>query len=67
MSAYGVTSDMVIQENKDGTVLCKDQYGEFTCKKTNVDSGLAVPARYNREEVIRALFETKRKKESKRR
>jgi len=44
-SRYGSHQSMVIKEN-DGTVVCKDEYGEYTTSKDRLDTGGADPNRY---------------------
>lgn len=45
-SYYGSHASMVIAENGDGTVTCKDENGEYITTKDRLDSGLADPRRY---------------------
>ena len=45
-SHYGSHKSMVASEGEDGTVICKDEHGEYQTTKDRLDSGLADPRRY---------------------
>lgn len=45
-SQYGSHASMVVRENDDGTVVCKDEYGEYVTEKKRLDDGTADPKRY---------------------
>jgi hypothetical protein len=45
-SIYGSHKSMVTAEHDDGTVTCKDEYGEYVTTRDRLDSGLADPRRY---------------------
>ena len=46
-SRFGSHASMVISENEDGTVICKDEYGEYKTTKDRLDDKLADPNRYS--------------------
>lgn len=46
-SLYGSHESMVVEENCDGSVTCRDAYGDYTTSKSVLDNGLADPNRYN--------------------
>ena len=45
-SRFGTHANMVVKENEDGTVICLDEFGEYTTPKDRIDNGLADPNRY---------------------
>lgn len=47
-SPHGSHLSMVVKDNEDGTVVCKDDYGEYTTLKSVLDNGLADPRRFSR-------------------
>lgn len=46
-SLYGSHESMVIEENCDGSVTCRDAFGDYTTSKGVLDNGFADPNRYN--------------------
>jgi len=46
---------MVVKENEDGTVVCLDEFGEYTTPKNRIDNGSSDPNRYA-EKRIGKLF-----------
>jgi hypothetical protein len=46
-SRFGSHLKMVIKDNNDGTVICKDEFGEYTTLKRRLDNGMADPSRFN--------------------
>lgn len=46
-SLYGSHESMVIEENCDGSVTCRDAFGDYTTNKGVLDNGFADPNRYN--------------------
>lgn len=45
-SYFGSHKSMVVKENLDGTVVCEDEFGEYTTEKRRLDCGLSDPNRY---------------------
>lgn len=45
-SRYGSHSCMVVKDNEDGTVICKDDSHEYVTFSHRIDNGLADPKRY---------------------
>lgn len=45
-SNYGSHKSMVVEERDDGTVVCKDEFGNYVTDKDRLDTGLADPNRY---------------------
>lgn len=37
---------MVLKDNEDGTVVCQDEFGEYTTTRDRLDNGCADPVRY---------------------
>jgi len=50
-SRYGSHKSMIVSENGDGTVVCKDECGEYITYATILDNGLADPHRFNGDRV----------------
>ena len=46
-SRYGSHKTMIISENDDGSVVCKDEWGNYTTFADRLDNGLADPNRFN--------------------
>ena len=46
-SRFGSHQTMVIKTNEDGTVVCKDEYGEYTTMSKRLDNGAADPNRWD--------------------
>lgn len=46
-SRFGSTSDMIVKENEDGTLVLKDEFGEYTTKRLYVDTNMADPFRFD--------------------
>ena len=44
-SHFGSHASMVVKDNKDGTVVCKDNHGEYTTFQNRLDNGMADPCR----------------------
>ena len=64
-SLYGSHASMMVKDNEDGTVVCKDEFGEYVTPKNRLDCGLADPNRYA-ESRIAKLFQGKEKKKDER-
>lgn len=64
-SHYGSHKSMVVRENEDGTVVCQDEFGEYTTPKDRLDSGLSDPNRYATSRLGK-LLSGKEKKDDKR-
>jgi len=54
-SRFGSHKSMVVKENEDGTVVCLDEFGEYTTPKNRIDNGSSDPNRYA-EKRIGKLF-----------
>jgi hypothetical protein len=50
-SRFGSHLNMMIKDNSDGTVVCEDEFGEYTTNKRSLDNGLADVARFNSRRV----------------
>ena len=46
-SVFGSHKSMVVSENDDGSVVCRDDRGEYVTAKDRLDNGLADPNRNN--------------------
>lgn len=46
-SRFATHASMVIAEKEDGTVVCKDEFGEYITSKKCVDNGQCDPNRYD--------------------
>lgn len=64
-SRFGSHKSMVVKDNSDGTVVCEDEFGEYTTFTNRIDSGLSDPNRYALDRVQK-LFQGKEKPEEKR-
>jgi hypothetical protein len=42
-SLYGSHASMVVKDNGDGTVVCEDEFGQYTTEKGRIDNGRADP------------------------
>lgn len=47
-SPHGSHRSMIVKENEDGTVVCKDERGEYITYKARLDNGMADPRRFSR-------------------
>lgn len=63
-SCFGSHKSMMVRENEDGTVVCADEFGEYTTERKRLDNGLADPNRYV-ESRLGKLFAGREKKEVK--
>jgi len=45
-SRFGSHRSMVLKDNEDGTVVCQDEFGEYTTTRDRLDNGCADPVRY---------------------
>ena len=47
-SRFGSHKSMVVKDLENGSVICKDDVGEYTTLKERLDNGLADPSRFSR-------------------
>ncbi len=64
-SLYGSHASMMVKDNEDGTVVCKDEFGEYTTLKNRLDNGSADPNRYASSRLGK-LYAGKEKKDDRR-
>lgn len=50
-SYFGSHRSMVVKENEDGTVVCEDEFGQYTTDAKRLDSGMSDPNRYKTERL----------------
>lgn len=65
-SCFGSHKSMLVRENEDGTVVCKDEFGEYATPKDRLDNGLADPNRYATSRLKKLLSGSREKKDDKR-
>ena len=46
-SRFGSTSSMIVSENDDGTVICKDEFGEYKTERDKLDTNMADQNRFS--------------------
>ena len=64
-SRYGSHASMLIDPGQDiepGTVVCKDEFGEYVTFANRIDNGLADSKRWDRDVVRRANTASKEKR-----
>jgi class 3 adenylate cyclase len=63
-SRFGSHTSMVVAENEDGTVKCKDEFGDYITFKNRLDDNCADSNRYAESRLV-GLFSGKKKEEEK--
>jgi hypothetical protein len=59
-SRFGSHASMVVKDNEDGTVVCADEFGEYTTSKSRLDDRQADSLRYTEKRLKKLLTGNKK-------